>query len=200
MSDPGRRTSPVPRRPVEDMKRSLAHSDLTPPAFIALAMIVVIAILIWKKVPAAIGKALDKKIAHIREQLDEASALRKEAEELKRENQVQGCVGRRGSRGDDRAGPRKPRRSWPRLKSTPSRWSSAARRWPRPRSRPRSAPRSTSCVDRRQGGHGGCSEADRRAQRRQERPGAGRPGDFSTDQVGIHCWCWPPGRLCGEMN
>jgi len=58
---------------------------LTPPAFIALAMIVVIAILIWKRVPAAIGKALDKKIAQIREQLDEASALRKEAEELKRE-------------------------------------------------------------------------------------------------------------------
>jgi len=58
---------------------------LTPPWFIAAAMIVVIAILIWKKVPAAIGKALDKKIAQIREQLDEASALRKEAEELKRE-------------------------------------------------------------------------------------------------------------------
>src|SRR4029453_14785536 len=58
---------------------------LTPPWFIAAAMIVVIAILIWKRVPAAIGKALDKKIAQIRDQLDEAAALRKEAEELKRE-------------------------------------------------------------------------------------------------------------------
>src|SRR4029453_15758384 len=57
---------------------------LTPPWFIAAAMIVVIAILIWKRVPAAIGKALDKKIAQIREQLDEASALRKEAEERRR--------------------------------------------------------------------------------------------------------------------
>ena len=58
---------------------------LTPPWFIALAMVAVIAILIWKKVPAAIGKALDKKIASIRAQLDEAAALRREAEELKRE-------------------------------------------------------------------------------------------------------------------
>ena len=61
---------------------------LTPPWFIAAAMIVVIAILIWKKVPAAIGKALDKKIAVIREQLDEAATLRREAEELKREYEV----------------------------------------------------------------------------------------------------------------
>ena len=61
---------------------------LTPPWFIAAAMIVVIAILIWKRVPAAIGKALDKKIAVIREQLDEAATLRREAEELKREYEV----------------------------------------------------------------------------------------------------------------
>lgn len=61
---------------------------LTPPWFIAAAMIVVIAILIWKRVPAAIGKALDKKIAVIREQLVEAATLRREAEELKREYEV----------------------------------------------------------------------------------------------------------------
>ena len=36
---------------------------LNAPAFISLAMIVVIAIIVWKKVPAAIGKALDDKIA-----------------------------------------------------------------------------------------------------------------------------------------
>ena len=58
---------------------------LTPPMWIALAMVAVFAILIWKKVPGAIGKALDKKIAAIREQLDEAEALRAEAEALKRE-------------------------------------------------------------------------------------------------------------------
>jgi F-type H+-transporting ATPase subunit b len=58
---------------------------LTPPAWIALAMIVVIAIMIWKKVPGAIAGALDSKIALIRDQLAEAEALRKEAEALKAE-------------------------------------------------------------------------------------------------------------------
>lgn len=58
---------------------------LTPPMWIALAMITVFAILIWKKVPAAIGKALDSKINAIREQLAEAEALREEAEALKAE-------------------------------------------------------------------------------------------------------------------
>jgi F-type H+-transporting ATPase subunit b len=58
---------------------------LTPPMWIALAMIVVIAILVWKRVPAAIGRALDKKIEAIRGQLAEAEALRKEAEALKAE-------------------------------------------------------------------------------------------------------------------
>ena len=58
---------------------------LTAPAWIALAMLVVIAVMIWKKVPAAIAGALDTKIALIRDQLAEAEALRKEAEALKAE-------------------------------------------------------------------------------------------------------------------
>ena len=58
---------------------------LTPPMWIALAMIAVFAIMIWKKVPAAIAKALDHKIDAIREQLAEAEALREEAEALKAE-------------------------------------------------------------------------------------------------------------------
>src|SRR5690349_10928505 len=58
---------------------------LTAPAWIALAMIVVFAILVWKKVPGAIGRALDDKIALIRGQLAEAESLRKEAEALKAE-------------------------------------------------------------------------------------------------------------------
>jgi F-type H+-transporting ATPase subunit b len=58
---------------------------LTAPAWIALAMIAVIAIMIWKKVPAAIAKALDNKIELIRDQLAEAETLRKEAEALKAE-------------------------------------------------------------------------------------------------------------------
>lgn len=67
-----------------------AHADptalgLNATAWVAVAMIVVIAVMIWKKVPAIIGAALDKKIAAIREQLDEASRLRAEAEALKAE-------------------------------------------------------------------------------------------------------------------
>jgi F-type H+-transporting ATPase subunit b len=58
---------------------------LTPLMWIALAMIAVFAILIWKKVPAAVAKALDQKIDAIREQLREAEALREEAEQLKAE-------------------------------------------------------------------------------------------------------------------
>ena len=54
-------------------------------AWVALAMLVVIALLLWKKVPAAIGRALDKKIAGIREQLDEAAQLRAEAEAIRAE-------------------------------------------------------------------------------------------------------------------
>ena len=58
---------------------------LTPPMWVALAMVAVFAILLWKRVPALIGKALDRKIAGIREQLDEAATLRAEAEALKGE-------------------------------------------------------------------------------------------------------------------
>lgn len=50
---------------------------------VGLAMAVVLALLLWKKVPAAIGKALDGKIAAIRAQLDEARSLRAEAEQIK---------------------------------------------------------------------------------------------------------------------
>lgn len=53
--------------------------------WVALAMIVVIVMMIVKKVPAMIGAALDRKIASIRVQLDEASKLRAEAEKLKAE-------------------------------------------------------------------------------------------------------------------
>jgi F-type H+-transporting ATPase subunit b len=48
-------------------------------------MVVVFAILLWKRVPAIIGAALDRKIAGIRAQLDEAAQLRAEAETLRGE-------------------------------------------------------------------------------------------------------------------
>ncbi|MET0241585.1 MAG: F0F1 ATP synthase subunit B [Sphingobium sp.] len=53
--------------------------------WVSLAMLVFLAILVWKKVPALIVGILDGRIADIRKQLDEASALRKEAEALKAE-------------------------------------------------------------------------------------------------------------------
>ena len=58
---------------------------LEAPWFIALAIVAVFAILAWKRVPAAIARALDDKIALIRDQLAEAETLRKEAEALKAE-------------------------------------------------------------------------------------------------------------------
>ncbi len=65
---------------------------LTPTSFVALAMIAVFALMIWKKVPGAIGKALDGKIAEIRDQLDEAKALRAEAEALKQEYEAKAAA------------------------------------------------------------------------------------------------------------
>ena len=53
---------------------------ISAPGFVALSMLVVIAIIIWKKVPAMIAGMLDARIATIRVQLDEASRLRAEAE------------------------------------------------------------------------------------------------------------------------
>lgn len=53
--------------------------------WVALAMIVVLAVLVWKGGAKAIGRSLDRKIAAIREQLDEASKLREEAEALRRD-------------------------------------------------------------------------------------------------------------------
>ncbi|MCJ7421945.1 F0F1 ATP synthase subunit B [Sphingomicrobium astaxanthinifaciens] len=53
--------------------------------WVAFAMIAVILLMLWKKVPSAIGKSLDAKIAAIREQLDEAKQLRAEAEALRAE-------------------------------------------------------------------------------------------------------------------
>jgi F-type H+-transporting ATPase subunit b len=71
--------------PAQHEAEPSAFGFLTPPVAISLAIIAVIAIMIWKKVPAAIGRALDDRIVLIRDQLAEAEALRKEAEALKAE-------------------------------------------------------------------------------------------------------------------
>jgi F-type H+-transporting ATPase subunit b len=56
--------------------------------FVGLATLVLFVIMLWKKVPAAIGRSLDAKIAAIRDQLEEAATLRREAEALKAEYQA----------------------------------------------------------------------------------------------------------------
>ncbi len=79
-----------------EVTRTVAHTEASstheqeptalgfgPAAWVAIAMLFVFALAIWKKVPGAIGKALDAKIAEIRDQLAEAEALRKDAEALK---------------------------------------------------------------------------------------------------------------------
>ncbi len=59
-----------------------------PTTWVSVAMLVLLGIMLWKKVPAMIGAGLDKKIADIRSQLEEASALRAEAEKLRGEYQA----------------------------------------------------------------------------------------------------------------
>jgi len=58
---------------------------LAPAAFVGLSMLAFLLILVWKKVPGVITSGLDKKIAEIRQQLDEAKGLRAEAEALRKE-------------------------------------------------------------------------------------------------------------------
>lgn len=57
-----------------------AFGVITAPGFVAIAMLIVVGIILWKRVPAMIGKMLDAKIESIRQQLDQATALRAEAE------------------------------------------------------------------------------------------------------------------------
>lgn len=60
---------------------------LAPYQVVSIAMLVLIAIMIWKKVPGMLAGGLDSRIAAIRAQLDEAKALRAEAEVLRNEYQ-----------------------------------------------------------------------------------------------------------------
>lgn len=53
--------------------------------WVGLAMLLLIGVLVWKKVPGLLAISLDAKIARIRAQLDEAKALRAEAEALRDE-------------------------------------------------------------------------------------------------------------------
>ena len=74
------------------MLASEAHGHAEPAAlgldsyqWVGLAMFLLIAVMVWKKVPGMITGGLDAKIAEIARQLDEAKALRAEAEGLRDE-------------------------------------------------------------------------------------------------------------------
>lgn len=73
------------------------HAEATalgfgPGGWVAIAMLLVLGIMIWKKVPGAIAKALDAKIDAIREQLAEAESLRMEALALKEEYEAKAAA------------------------------------------------------------------------------------------------------------
>ncbi len=77
---------------VETTTAAIGTPEVEPTAFgldaggwVAMAMIAVIGIMIWQKVPALIASMLDKRIGDIRSQLDAATTLRAEAETLKSE-------------------------------------------------------------------------------------------------------------------
>lgn len=53
--------------------------------WVAMAMIFVLGVMLWKKVPSIVGAAMDKRIAAIRGEIDEAVKLRSEAEAIKAE-------------------------------------------------------------------------------------------------------------------
>ena len=53
--------------------------------WVAIAMLVLLGVFVWKKVPGLITGGLDAKIEQIKNQLDEAKALRAEAEQLRDE-------------------------------------------------------------------------------------------------------------------
>jgi len=67
----------------EHHAEATAFGFLTPGMVVALAMIVVILIMLRAGVPKLIAGMLDARIAEIRKQLDEAKALRAEAEALR---------------------------------------------------------------------------------------------------------------------
>ncbi|WP_374945033.1 hypothetical protein [Sphingomonas sp.] len=67
---------------VAELHHEPSALGITAPGWVALSMLIVVGIMLWQKVPALVARMLDGRIATIRSQLDEASALRAEAEKL----------------------------------------------------------------------------------------------------------------------
>jgi F-type H+-transporting ATPase subunit b len=77
---------------------------LAPYQIVALAMTVLIVIMLWKRVPGAVTRGIDNKIAAIKQQLDEAKALRTEADDIlaKAEADGKAMVARRERMAEDK--------------------------------------------------------------------------------------------------
>jgi F-type H+-transporting ATPase subunit b len=70
---------------LHEVAEPLLFGLIPPVAIVSASMAVLIAIMLWKKVPAVVTGMLDKQIAAIRDQLEEARQLRAEAERLRAE-------------------------------------------------------------------------------------------------------------------
>lgn len=79
MADP---VKTVAHTGVAELHHEPTALGISAPGWVALAMLVVVGLMLWQKVPALVGRMLDQRIASIRTQLDEAAALRAEAEAL----------------------------------------------------------------------------------------------------------------------
>lgn len=82
--------SPIKTETLADGKAEMHHPEpsalgFSPAGWVSLAIIAIFLIALWKKVPAMLTGSLDNSIAQIRKQLDEAKALRAEAEALRQE-------------------------------------------------------------------------------------------------------------------
>lgn len=75
-----------------EAEHEINFHGITAPAFVALSMVVVLLIIWFAGGFKAMGKGLDSKIATIRKQLDQAAALRAEAEALRAEAQAQAAA------------------------------------------------------------------------------------------------------------
>ena len=75
-------------RGVIGLHREPSAAGITAAGFVAISMLVVIGIILWKRVPTMIAGMLDARIATIRGQLEEATRLRAEAERLLAEAQA----------------------------------------------------------------------------------------------------------------
>ncbi|MBO9603136.1 MAG: hypothetical protein J7496_11595 [Novosphingobium sp.] len=75
----------VPGVPGEGHHAEPSALGLAPGGWVGLSMLAFLLILVWKKVPGMLVGGLDAKIAEIRQQLDEAKALRSAAEALRKE-------------------------------------------------------------------------------------------------------------------